>query len=45
MLYLGAKNSDYENGYYHGIVTFPREYPYKPPSIQMLTPNGRFKVS
>lgn len=20
------------------------EYPYKPPSIQMITPNGRFKV-
>lgn len=22
---------------------FPAEYPYKPPSIYMITPNGRFK--
>jgi len=39
----GPKGSPYEGGHYHGIVTFPREYPYKPPSIQMNTPNGRFK--
>lgn len=41
---IGAKGSDYEDGYYHGILSFPKEYPYKPPSIQMYTPNGRFKV-
>ena len=40
----GPKKSLYEGGWYHGIVTFPSEYPYKPPSIQMVTPNGRFKV-
>lgn len=40
----GAKGSVYEGGYYHGIVTFPKEYPMKPPSIQMFTPNGRFKT-
>jgi ubiquitin-conjugating enzyme E2 J2 len=40
----GSKGSAYEGGWYHGIVLFPKEYPYKPPSIQMLTPNGRFKV-
>eukprot|EP01036_Dinobryon_divergens_P030237 gene30237-39448_t len=39
----GAKKSVYENGWYHGVVTFPSEYPFKPPSIQMYTPNGRFK--
>eukprot|EP00599_Poterioochromonas_sp_BG-1_P007352 CAMPEP_0173151128 /NCGR_PEP_ID=MMETSP1105-20130129/11391_1 /TAXON_ID=2985 /ORGANISM="Ochromonas sp., Strain BG-1" /LENGTH=207 /DNA_ID=CAMNT_0014066435 /DNA_START=46 /DNA_END=669 /DNA_ORIENTATION=+ len=39
----GPKNSLYEGGWYHGTVTFPKEYPLKPPSIQMLTPNGRFK--
>ena len=40
----GAKGSCYEGGMYHGIVTFPPSYPFKPPSIQMLTPNGRFKT-
>ena len=27
----------------HGTLTFPSDYPYKPPSIRMVTPNGRFK--
>lgn len=40
----GAKGSCYEGGHYHGVVTFPSSYPFKPPSIQMLTPNGRFKT-
>lgn len=40
----GPKKSCYEGGWYHGTLTFPSEYPYKPPSIQMITPNGRFKV-
>jgi ubiquitin-conjugating enzyme E2 J2 len=40
----GAKGSPYEGGWYHGVVTFPKDYPYKPPAIQMNTPNGRFKV-
>lgn len=40
----GPKGSAYESGCYHGVLTFPSDYPYKPPSIQMLTPNGRFKT-
>ena len=40
----GPKGSCYEGGYYHGTLTFPSTYPFKPPSIQMLTPNGRFKT-
>eukprot|EP01031_Cornospumella_fuschlensis_P036376 gene36376-44126_t len=39
----GPKGSAYEGGFYHGVVTFPKDYPYKPPSLQMFTPNGRFK--
>jgi ubiquitin-conjugating enzyme E2 J2 len=39
----GPKGSVYEGGFYHGTLTFPSEYPFKPPSIQMTTPNGRFK--
>jgi len=40
----GAKGTAYEGGWYHGVVTFPSEYPMKPPSITMITPNGRFKT-
>merc|ERR1712223_1214063 len=30
-------------GMYHGKLVFPSEFPFKPPSIYMTTPNGRFK--
>ncbi|XP_013393986.1 ubiquitin-conjugating enzyme E2 J2 [Lingula anatina] len=42
---LGPAESPYEGGYYHGKLIFPREYPFKPPSIYMITPNGRFKCN
>lgn len=35
--------SPYAGGIYHGKLIFPRDYPYKPPGVLMLTPNGRFK--
>ncbi|ODV79242.1 ubiquitin-conjugating enzyme E2 6 [Suhomyces tanzawaensis NRRL Y-17324] len=38
----GPPESPYEDGQYHGILRFPKEYPFKPPSISMVTPNGRF---
>ncbi|PSC73263.1 ubiquitin-conjugating enzyme E2 34-like isoform B [Micractinium conductrix] len=41
----GTKGSDFEGGCYHGKVTFPPQYPFKPPSIVMLTPNGRFATN
>ena len=40
---FGLKDCPYENGYYLGKIIFPKEYPLKPPRIEMLTPNGRFK--
>ena len=40
---LGPKGSPFEGGCYHGKLRFPPEYPFKPPAIYMLTPNGRFK--
>mmetsp|Transcript_9280 Transcript_9280/g.23699 ORF Transcript_9280/g.23699 Transcript_9280/m.23699 type:complete len:241 (-) Transcript_9280:20-742(-) len=43
--YVLRGTGDYEGGVYHGKVTFPAMYPYKPPSIKMLTPNGRFAVN
>ena len=43
--YMLIGNQEPYNGYYHGTLTFPREYPMKPPSIKMITPNGRFKTN
>ena len=41
----GPPNSAYHNGLYHGKLVFPRDYPYRPPAIYMITPNGRFKTN
>ncbi|KAJ2244187.1 Ubiquitin-conjugating enzyme E2 6, partial [Coemansia sp. RSA 454] len=41
----GPPNTPYADGEYHGRLMFPKDYPFKPPSIQMLTPNGRFEVN
>jgi len=40
----GPHDSPYEGGMYQGKVRFPDDYPFKPPSIFMLTPNGRFET-
>jgi len=42
---LGVKkDSDFEGGIYHGRIILPSEYPFKPPNIAFLTPNGRFEI-
>lgn len=41
----GPPETPYENGQYHGRITFPKEYPFKPPRIIMCTPSGRFMVN
>ncbi|XP_037787246.1 ubiquitin-conjugating enzyme E2 J2-like [Penaeus monodon] len=41
----GPEQSPYEGGYYHGKLVFPMEYPFRPPSIYMITPSGRFKTN
>jgi len=41
----GPENTPYTGGIYHGKLIFPNEFPYKPPSIYMITPNGRFKCN
>ncbi|XP_054640606.1 ubiquitin-conjugating enzyme E2 J2-like isoform X3 [Dunckerocampus dactyliophorus] len=41
----GPEKTLYEGGYYHGKLIFPRDFPFKPPSIYMITPNGRFKCN
>ena len=40
----GPKDTEYEGGVYHGRIIFPAEYPFKPPSVIFLTPNGRFQL-
>lgn len=41
----GPEDTPYHGGYYHGKLIFPRDYPFKPPRIIMLTPNGRFEIN
>jgi len=41
----GPPDTAYTGGVYHGKLVFPAQFPFKPPSIYMLTPNGRFKVN
>ncbi|KAH7315123.1 hypothetical protein KP509_21G035400 [Ceratopteris richardii] len=38
----GSEGTPFEGGVYHGKLKFPSDYPFKPPSISMITPNGRF---
>ncbi|NWI16318.1 UB2J1 enzyme, partial [Crypturellus soui] len=40
----GPPDSDFDGGTYHGRIVLPPEYPMKPPSIILLTANGRFEV-
>jgi len=40
----GPEKSPYDGGYYHGKLVFPKDFPFKPPKIIMITPNGRFKT-
>lgn len=43
-LIVGENGSDYEGGYYIGMITLPATYPQDAGSdVKMLTPNGRFE--
>ena len=41
---LGPPDSPYAEGLYHGRILIPHEYPFKPPDVVLLTPNGRFEL-
>lgn len=41
---IGPPGTPYENGIYHGKLRFPSDFPFNPPSIYMITPNGRFQI-
>ena len=34
-----------QGGIYHGRILLPPEYPFKPPSFLLLSPNGRFETN
>lgn len=40
----GPRDTEFEGGIYHGRIQLPPEYPLKPPSFMLLTPNGRFET-
>ncbi|KAH9934891.1 uncharacterized protein B0H18DRAFT_1181928 [Fomitopsis serialis] len=40
----GPAGTEFEGGVYHFRILLPAEYPFRPPSIMMLTPNGRLIV-
>eukprot|EP00746_Dinoflagellata_sp_MGD_P135817 gnl/MRDRNA2_/MRDRNA2_69861_c0_seq1.p1 gnl/MRDRNA2_/MRDRNA2_69861_c0~~gnl/MRDRNA2_/MRDRNA2_69861_c0_seq1.p1 ORF type:complete len:376 (-),score=56.86 gnl/MRDRNA2_/MRDRNA2_69861_c0_seq1:74-1114(-) len=39
----GPSGTAYEGGWYWGRLRFPKNYPFGPPSILMMTPSGRFE--
>lgn len=41
----GAPDTEFEGGLYHCRILLPSEYPFRPPSIMVLTPNGRFELN
>uniref|UniRef100_A0A8R1HME2 Ubiquitin-conjugating enzyme E2 J2 n=1 Tax=Caenorhabditis japonica TaxID=281687 RepID=A0A8R1HME2_CAEJA len=42
---IGAPKTPYEGGIYQGKLLFPKDFPFKPPAILMITPNGRFQTN
>ncbi|KAI8905457.1 ubiquitin-conjugating enzyme E2 J1-like protein [Gorgonomyces haynaldii] len=40
----GPPEGGFKGGRYHGRIMFPADYPFKPPNISFLTPNGRFEI-
>lgn len=41
----GVEGSLYSGGLYMGRLSFPSQYPYKPPAVYMVTPQGRFQTN
>jgi ubiquitin-conjugating enzyme E2 J2 len=41
----GPSDTPYEGGIYIGKIKFPSEYPFKAPSVTMITPSGRFQCN
>ncbi|PWN20054.1 UBC-like protein [Microstroma glucosiphilum] len=41
----GPSGTEFEEGLYHGRVLLPVEYPFRPPDLMLLTPNGRWECN
>jgi ubiquitin-protein ligase len=41
---LGAENTTFEKGLFHGRIMLDQDYPMKPPRVIFLTETGRFEV-
>ena len=39
---FGLQDQPWEGGLYMGKITFPKNYPFKPPSVMLITENGAF---
>lgn len=44
-VFNGPADTDFEGGRYVGQILFKHDYPLTPPSIMILTPNGRYEPS
>mmetsp|Transcript_28608 Transcript_28608/g.66277 ORF Transcript_28608/g.66277 Transcript_28608/m.66277 type:complete len:573 (+) Transcript_28608:87-1805(+) len=43
-VFQGPAATPYDAGWYWGTLVFPESYPLAPPSVQVLTPSGRFQT-
>ncbi|GKT27479.1 hypothetical protein ADUPG1_013860 [Aduncisulcus paluster] len=41
----GADDSVYSGGIYHGRLILSSDYPFHPPDIELLNPNGRWEIN
>lgn len=41
----GPSGTEFEHGSYHGRIVLPAEYPFRPPDVMILTPNGRWELN
>eukprot|EP00667_Euglena_gracilis_P019571 EG_transcript_21017 len=41
----GPDDTEYANGFYRGRIILQSNYPFFPPDIELLTPNGRFELN
>lgn len=41
----GPSCSEFQQGIYHGRILLPAEYPFRPPDVMLMTPNGRWELN
>ncbi|TKA52479.1 hypothetical protein B0A53_04853 [Rhodotorula sp. CCFEE 5036] len=42
-IFRGPPETPYDGGEYWGTIVFPKDYPFAPPALRMMTPSGRFE--